>query len=259
MKNKPYVEKLGYVPKGEVLRCITADHKEFVAASLVLKVLFYFGGLVDKNFNRLDLPIDYPAMSRNIHVAVKLDPYNMDAYYFAQATLVWDARQIGIANNLLDYGMKYRTWDYFLPFSAGFNCAYFLKDFSKAATYYKRAADLSGSELMISLTGRYLYESGKSVMAIAYLSSMEQGARNDSIKKSFRIRITALKEGRRIELARDRYLHDTGKKPSSVEELVRKGYLNPSPEDPYGGRFYFEPDGSVRSTSKFAFGARKKQ
>lgn len=259
MKNKPYVEKLGYVPKGEVLRSISADQKEFVAATLVLKVLFYFGGLVDKTFNRLDLPIDYPAMSRNIHVAVELDPYNMDTYYFAQATLVWDARQIGIANALLDYGMQYRTWDYFLPFSAGFNCAYFLKDFARAATYYKRAADLSGSELMISLTGRYLYESGKSGMAIAYLSAMEQGVRNDSIKKSFRIRITALKEGRRIELARDRYLHDTGQKPSSIEELVQKRYLKPPPEDPYGGRFYFEPDGSVRSTSKFAFGAGNKQ
>jgi tetratricopeptide (TPR) repeat protein len=258
MRNKPYVEKLGYVPRGEVLRYLSADQKELAAASLVMKVLFYFGSLVDKSFNKLDIPPDYPAMSRSIHAAVKLDPYNMDAYYFAQATLVWDAKQIQIANDLLEYGMRYRTWDFYLPFYAGFNYAYFLKDYAKAAEHYKRAGELSGSELSINLAGRYLYESGNSEMAIAYLSAMEQGARNESIKKTFQIRLQALKEGRRIELARDGYRKDTGHQPVSVEELVRKGYLTGQPVDPYGGKFYFEPDGSVRSTSKFAFGTRGK-
>jgi len=259
MKSKPYVEKLGYVPRGEVLKYLVGDQKEFVAANLVMKVLFYFGGLVDKSFNKLALPVDYPAMSRTIHAAVKLDPYNMDAYYFAQATFVWDVRQIKLTNDLLGYGMRYRTWDYYLPFSAGFNYAYFLKDYAKAAEYYKRAGELSGSELSINLAGRYLYESGRSEMAIAYLTAMEQGARNESIKKTFQIRLQALKEGRRIEQARDRYVQDTSHKPGSVEELVRKGYLSEPPVDPYGGKFYFETDGSVRSTSKFAFGTRGKQ
>jgi tetratricopeptide (TPR) repeat protein len=258
MKNKPYVEKLSYVPKGAVLKYLVADQKELVAANLVIKVLFYFGGLVDKSFNRLDLPVDYPAMSRNLHVAVKLDPYNMDAYYFAQATLVWDAKQIKIANDLLEYGMRYRTWDFYLPFFAGFNYAYFLKDYARAAECYKKAGELSGSELSINLAGRYLYQSGKSEMAIAYLSAMEQGARNESIKKTFQIRLQAFKEGRRIELARGRFIQETGHQPTTVEELVRKGYLSESPLDPYGGEFYFELDGSVRSTSKFAFGTRGK-
>jgi tetratricopeptide (TPR) repeat protein len=256
LKNKPYVEKLGYVPKGEVLRYIVADQKELVAASLVMRSLFYFGGLVDSSFNKLDLPVDYPAMSRVVHAAVKLDPYNMDAYYFAQATLVWDAKQVKLANDLLDYGMQYRTWDVYLPLFAGFNSSYFLKDYKKAAHYYKMAADLSGAALYINLAGRYLYESGQSEMAIAYLTSMEQGARNEAIKKAFQVRLQALKEGRRIELARDRYRQNTGHLPASVKELLHAGYLAEPPVDPYGGTYYLEPDGSVRSTSKFAFGAR---
>jgi len=253
MRNKPYVEKLGYVPRGEVLRYLSADQKEFVAASLVMKVLFYFGSLADKSFNKLDIPPDYPAMSRSIHAAVKLDPYNMDAYYFAQATLVWEAKQVQLATDLLEYGMRYRTWDFYLPFYAGFNYAYFLKDYAKAAEHYKRAGELSGSELSINLAGRYLYESGKSEMAIAYLSAMEKGARDPAIRKTFQIRILAFKEGRRIELAREEYIRKTGHSPASVEELQRHGYLTDPPVDPYGGTFYLEPDGSVRSTSKFAF------
>jgi hypothetical protein len=254
MKSKPYVEKIGNVPKGEVLKYISADQKEFLAATLVMKALFYFGGLVDKSFNRLDLPVDYPAISRTLHAAVKLDPYNMDAYYFAQATLVWDAKQVRLANDLLEYGMRYRTWDFYLPFYAGFNNAYFLKDYAKAAQYYKIAGDLSGSELSIKLAGRYMYESGQSDLAIAYLTAMVQGARNEAIKRTFQIRLQAIKEGHRIELARDRYVQEKGHLPSSVEELRKKGYLADKPVDPYGGTFYLEPDGAVRSTSKFAFG-----
>lgn len=255
LRQKPYVEKLGNVPKVQVLKCLAADQKEFVAATMVMKVLMYYGSLVEKNANKIDVPVDYPAMSRIIHAAVKLDPYNMDAYYFAQATLVWDAKQIMLANNLLEYGMHYRTWDFMLPFFAGFNYAYFLKDYEKAARYYRMAGDLSGTELYINLAGRYFYESGQTDMAIAYLAAMEKSARNESIRKTFQTRLQAIREAKRIEVARDRFVKATGRLPVSVEELLQRKYLTESPVDPYGGKFLLESDGKVRSTSKFAFGA----
>src|SRR5664279_183039 len=89
LKNKPFVEKLGYVPSVTALKSVAADHKELVAASLVLKVLMYFGGLVEKSDNQVAVPPDYMSMSRLLHGAVKLDPFNMDAYYFAQGFLTW--------------------------------------------------------------------------------------------------------------------------------------------------------------------------
>jgi tetratricopeptide (TPR) repeat protein len=258
MKSKPYGEMVGVVPKGDILKFISADQKEFIAATMIMKVLSYYGGVVDKSFNKLGLPVDHPAMSRSLHAAVKLDPYNMDAYYFAQATLVWDAKQVPLANELLEYGMQHRNWDFYLPFFVGFNYAYFLKDFAKAAEYYKRAGDLSGSELFINLAGRYLYESGKSKMAIDYLTVMEKSASTPAIKKTFQTRLQAIKEGHRIELARDRYMQEIGRMPGSIDELIQKGYLVGPLVDPYGGSFYFEPDGTVRSTSKFAFGVAGK-
>ena len=93
LHNKPFVEKLGYVPSVTALKIIAADHKELVAATLVLKVLMYFGGLVEKSDNQVTVPPDYMSMSRLLHGAVKLDPYNMDAYYFAQGFLTWDVKQ----------------------------------------------------------------------------------------------------------------------------------------------------------------------
>lgn len=257
MCSKPFAEKLGYVPSVPVLKAVSADQRELVGASLVMKVLMYFGGLMEKPKTEIPGPPDYPAMSRIIHGSVQLDPYNMDAYYFAQAILVWDVGKVDLANSLLDYGMRYRTWDWYLPFFAGFNNAYFLKNYAAAAKYYQRAGELSGSDLFKNLAGRYMQGAGQTELAIAYLSSMEKGEKNPAIRKSYWIRLNAFREVRRIEMARDSYRDKSGKMPATVAVLMEDGLLSPPPVDPYGGKFYLEPDGKVSTTSKFAFAHRK--
>ena len=258
LKNKPFVEKLGYVPAVSVLKSIAADQKELVAASFVLKVMMYFGGLIEKAQYQVAVPPDYMSMSRLLHGATRLDPYNIDAYYFAQSFLTWDVQQYKLANDLLDYGMKHRTWDWYLPYFAGFNSAFFLHDYIKAADYYKRAADLSGNNLFKGLAGRYMQESGQTDLALAYLFAMAKGEKNPALKKTYLTRLTAFKEVKRIEIARDRFHELRGAMPSSLEQLIASGLLSPLPVDPYGGRFFLEPDGKVTATSKFAFGALKK-
>jgi len=261
MRNKPIEEKLGFVPSIKVIKFLSADQKELAGASLVMKVMMYFGGVMGEAMKERVIreSPDLQGMSRLLHGAVQLDPYNMDAYYFAQGFLTWDAKQYKIANDLLDYGMKYRTWDWYLPFFAGFNSAFFLKDYAKAAEYYKRAGELSGQPLHKSLASRYLQESGQTDLAIAYLTAMERGERNATLKKGYQVRLTAFSEVRRIEQARDRYRLLQGTAPVSVEQLIQSGLLTPPPVDPYGGRFYLEADGKVKSSSKFAFAGTKRE
>jgi len=260
MRNKPIEEKLGYVPSITVVKSLSADLKELAGASLVMKVMMYYGGVVGKGMEGriVTEQLDLQGMSRLVHGAVKLDPYNMDAYYFAQGVLTWDAGQYKIANELLEYGMKYRTWDWQLPYFVGFNNAFFLKDYVKAAEFYKRAGDLSGEPLYKSLAGRYLQASGQTELALAYLGAMEKGETNPTLKKSYQIRLVAYREVRRIEVARDRYLGSVGTMPVSIEQLGSGGFLSPAPRDPYGGQFYLEADGKVATTSKFAFAGVKK-
>lgn len=260
MGGKPIEEKLGYLPSIKLLKPLSADLKELTAASMVFKVLMYYGGLLNKAQagHLFSEPPDLRGMSRLLHGAVQLDPYNMDAYYFAQSFLTWDAHQFKVANDLLEYGMRYRTWDWYLPFFAGFNHAFFMKDYAKASEYYKKAGVLSGNVLHISLAGRYMQESGQTELAIAYLSGMVKTAKDETIKKTYLVRLQAFQEVRRIELARDRYRAEHGGQAGSVELLVQSGYLQPAPTDPYGGKFYLEPSGKVGTTSKFAFAPTKK-
>jgi len=258
MRNKPFLEKLGYIPSVSTLKVLAADHKQFVSSSIMLKVLMYYGSLVDKGPDNLHVPADYPAMSRSIDASLKLDPYNQDGYYFAQAILPWDVGKADIANGFLEYGMKYRTWDWTLPFYAGFNSAYFLKDYDNAARLYRRAAEISGNDMFMNLAGRYMQRSGKTEMAIAYLDMMAKGARQQSLKKTLGTRRDAFLQVLKIERARDAYQQKNGKPPASVEELVQAGLLRGVPHDPYGGRFFLRGDGSVSSTSGFSFAGDKK-
>ena len=258
MRSKPIVEKLGHFPKAELMQLVSADQKQLVGESLIFDVLMYFGSLTDKDPAKLRIPPDYQAMSRLLHASVKLDPYNMDAYYFAQSILVWDVGQIKIANDLLQYGMKYRTWDWYLPFFAGFNYGYFLKDYPQAAKYYMQAGNLTGNALFMNLAGRYLNEAGQNELAISYLATMIKGAKNQAVRQTLVTRLRALQAVRGIEAARDSFVRATGRLPASVEALALSGYLKGIPKDPYGGRFYLEPDGKVKTTSNFAPPVTKK-
>jgi hypothetical protein len=259
LSSRPIVNKVGYIPEAEILKITAGDQRYLVSEWAVFKVMLYFGGMVDNNANKLKLPPEYANMARMLSNAVKLDPYNMDAYYLAQAAFVWDikgaAREV---NNLLSYGMKYRSWDFYLPFFAGFNAAYFLHDYRTAADFMKKAAELSGDPLFANLSARYFHEAGRTELGILFIDSMEQGAKDAKVKESFRIRKEALKGAQLIAAAAARYKEDFNTSPASVEELVSRGYLQAIPKDPYGGRFYLTEKGKVESTSKFAFGGQNR-
>lgn len=260
MCNKPIEEKLGYVPSIKLIKPLSADQKELVGASLVMKVLMYYGGAIGnaQQGKIITESPDLQGMSRILHGAVQLDPYNMDAYYFAQGFLTWDARQIKVANDLLDYGIRYRTWDWQLPYFAGFNHAFFLKEYGKAAEYYKKAALMSGSALHVNLAGRYMQESGQTALAVAYLTGMVRTATNQAVRQSYEVRLKAFQTVQQIEDAREQFKQERGVLPASVEQLHQTGYLKVMPLDPYGGRFYLEPTGKVSTTSKFAFATKNK-
>ena len=257
MRSKPFAEKLGYIPQPAVLKAVAGDQRVLLADLLVLKSLFYFGSLVETTPAELILPADYASIYQTIDAAVRLDPYNQDAYYFAQAALSWHPERVKQANALLEYGQRFRDWDYQLPFYLGFNYAYFLHDYENAAIYYKKAAELTGDPLLANLAGRYLYESKQTELALNYLQAMEKGAKEEAIKKTFQVRIRALQEVQRIEVALTRFQADFGDIPVTIDDLLQRGYLQSAPVDPYGGKFFINDAGRVRSTSKFAYAGVK--
>ena len=250
---RPPEARLGFFLPAPVIKALTADQYQFVSHLISLQCLFYFGSLVEQPSQQPELSRIY----RALYTSTRLDPYNMDAYYFAQAVLTWETGQTQRVIDLLEYGFSHRTWDWYLPFFISFNYAFFLKDYEKAGEYLAKVAELQPQvDWYATLAARYFYEGGSTALALAYLEEMIATARNDAIKRRLEIRAEAFEKIIKIEKAIVAYKDRYQRNPKEVEDLVEAGLLKQIPDDPYGGNFYIDEEGRVRTTSKLAPGKR---
>lgn len=252
MMHRPIYERLGYVPTGKIMKLLAGEFRWLLGEYYTFKAITYYGDVKQKAISGKDVKIEYYNLYKTIETAVILNPYHEDAYYFAQAAFTWDVGRIKEVNTLLRYVFRFRKWDFKIPFFLGFNYSYFLREYDKAALYYKKAAQLSGNPFFASLAARYFYESGRTRLGIIFLKYMIKGIRKKSIKSIHEKRLKALQAIYVIEKAVQRYKKCFGYFPSSIKELLTKGILEELPKDPYGGDFYLSKDGKVRTTSNLA-------
>jgi len=252
MIQRPVEVKLGYTPHPQILKVAVADHGLAVAEAAVVKVLFYFGTLLEKFQKQIIIRPEYANMYRTLTVSAELDPYNADNYYFAQSAFTWELGRIKEVNALLEKGVAHRPWDPWLPFYIGFNYSYFLKDYAAAAPYMQMAAERSGNPLFTNLAARYFYESKQTELGLLFIRSMIDQAKDKAVRQSYEIRRDALLAINLIEAAVLAFQKDKGRHPVTLAELKNSGYLEVIPTDPYNGNFYLDEEGRVRSTSKLA-------
>ena len=251
---QPPEVRLAFFPPAPVVKALSADQYQFLSQVITLQCLFYFGSLVEERRQVLD----WSRVHQALYTATRLDPYNMDAYYFAQAVLTWDAGTPRQAIKLLEYGFSYRSWDWYLPFFLSFDYAFFLKDYIKAADYMAKAAELNPQAWFTTLAARYFYEGGETAFALAYLKEMIKTTRSESLKKHMMIRAEALEKILQLEKAILVYQKRFKVAPKKLDDLIRTGIVEHIPKDPYGGSFYLDEQGRVRTTSKLAFKGRSR-
>jgi len=249
-KALPPAERLGHLPSPGVTYFASLEHRALVSELIFYRTMFYYGALV----HQPKQAPDYGALYAFLDTATRLNPGNIDAYYFAQAILTWDAKMVRPVNGLLQRGIAKRPWDADLPFYLAFNYYYFLGDFEHAARYFEITARLNPEVSYFgTLTARALYQADKTELAIRYLQNLLKGTKNQAVRKQIAVRVDALARIRFLEVACQRYRDKAGRAPASIEELVTAGVIKGIPPDPYGGVFYLDPrDGRVKTTSNLA-------
>ena len=248
-KSAPAPERLGFRPAFEVSFFSSLEYRYLLSELVVYDAIFYYGSL-----NRAkDVP-DYGTLLNYVDSATRLNPYNIDAYYFGQAILTWDAGMVKEMNHILQRGAKKRDWDFYPPFFLGFNHAHFFNDYASAARYMETASKRNPQMgFLPTLVGRYYYEANKTEQAIQYLKVIYEGTSNYAVRKGILVRITALQTIQFLEGAVRKYHEQKGRAPADLTELVNAGILKKIPPDPYGGTFYYDSgDGRVKTTSKLA-------
>jgi hypothetical protein len=219
-----------------------------VAADLIfLRAIVFYGGKLE-----LGQPLnaqDWRWLYATLDAASDLDPYFFDPYFFANATLPWKGGLVEETNILLGKGTRYRDWDWTLPFYRGFNAFYFLQQNEKASEYLMEASRRTDdNSFMATLAARLAYKANKTENAIIFLNQMLQTAVGSS-RETYQTRLDALKGIYVLEQAVKAYRNKFNHLPLNLHEPFFLERFPVFPSDPYGGVYYLDPDGSVKTTS----------
>jgi tetratricopeptide (TPR) repeat protein len=241
------------LPSREMTRVISFGNELLLAQLIFYSSMFYVGSL-----ERPPTTASSRELYRTLDTVTYLDPYNMDGYYFAQGLMSWNISLIEPLNSLLRRGMAHRPWDWHLPFFYGFNQFFFLKKPEEGARYFKKAYQLNPRNTFLpTLIARLHYEADETEVAIEFLEEMIRAATSQKLRKWMAVRLQALRSVSLLEDATRRYREKYESEPRNLGMLVEGGIIEAIPADPYGGEFYLDQKGRVRTTSKFAYGRKK--
>ena len=246
------IQARGLILPPTVMKLLSLEFRTLIADFLFARASQYFGGKIE--YHDPATGSDFRWLYSNLIVVTDLDPYFEDPYYFGNAIFTWDAGMYNEANALLKKGTEARTWDWQLPFFLGFNKFYFLKDNKAGADYILEAAKRPGSpDFLPTLAARLYHQAQNTGIAIAFLKSFYQTEKSEQIKKLYAVRIDALEKIMTLEKAVAEYRKKMKRLPPNLSALVQAGIIKEVPLDPYGGTFYIDKDGSIKTTSKLAF------
>jgi hypothetical protein len=196
-------------------------------------------------------------LARLLQYATELDPRFAGAYRFAgyalpRATVDGHTANVVPAVQILERGVRERPDDWRIAFVLGYLQAFDLGELHQAADNLARAARLPGSPRYLGLlAARLEVEGGELDAAETMAQTMVAEANEEQTRKDWEARLLDIRMERgirRIEAAARAFEGRTGRKPESVQELVRAGDLSAVPEEPHGKEYVIE-NGEVRSTA----------
>jgi len=254
-KGRGFQLKTRLIPRAEMIEFLADGYKEAVADYFWMRVTLTYG---DENWRKRADDDDWRYLLKLTDLVAKLNPYFFMPYYFAGVVFPWESRYKEEVIPILERGMKYLPNEWRIPFLIGFIYFYFLDSKKRAAYYIQLASEKRNSpEYLIKLAARLYYEAGEEESALLFLEQMEKSTREPELKKEIRRRIKVLRDILFLKAAVKKYIETTGKEPEDLEDLVRTGIIKKVPEEPYGGRYYYDrKEGRVKTTSEL--GKRRK-
>ncbi len=225
------------------------EFKGVVADFLMLQAMTFMGERIGQ---RRDLsPEEWQHLHRLLTKITIIDPAFWDPYVLAETMLVWQAGMIEEANELLLTAAQHRPWDYRPYYFLGFNSFYFKKDMAKGAEYLRQAARKPNCpDYLRSLAARLSLYSNETALGILFLEDLIRETPQEESRAYLGKRLAALRAIRLLEKAVEEYGKTLHKKPTTVADLVRQGFLDEIPADPYGGEWVIMDNGRVYTTSE---------
>ena len=247
----PKGEGTSYVLPSPILKIMALEFDGLASDYAFLQGLVFFGSTFERKERPRLKEWEWRWFYNILNASTDLDPYFLDPYYVAQAHLTWEGNMVRETNTLLEKGSRYREWDWMLPFYLGFNSFYFLHEDDKASEYLMAASKRpDASPMLASLATRLAYKGKKTENAIIFLQEILSRTDDENTKKMYEMRLNALKAILFLERAAAVYQDRFKTRLEKLDALIAKGIIQDIPKDPYGGEFYIDKDGSIKTTSE---------
>jgi hypothetical protein len=249
-KNIPKGEDTAYVMPASILRITALEFDGLASDFLFLKSLVFLGSTFERKEEPRVKPWEWKWLYHVLDASAGLDPYFLDPYYFGNANLTWDGGLIREANALLEKGSYYRNWDFLLPFYIGFNNFYFLDDNEKASEFLMEAARRPGaSSIYADLAVKLAYKERRTENAITFQEYILEHTEDPRLRTEYETRLIALRGVLYLEKATAAYKQRFGRYPRNLQDLIKKHIIDKLPREPYGGNYYVDSYGKVKTTS----------
>jgi hypothetical protein len=244
-----------FVMPAPFLRILALEFDGLVSDILFLKTLVFRGSTYERPAKPRVRDWEWKWMYNMMDASIGIDPYFVDPYYFGAAHFSWDGNLAQETNVLLEKGMQFRTWDFMLPFYIGFNNFYFLHNNKTAADYLMRSWRIPGApDMFASLASKLSYKDDDTANAIVFLEELLKRTEDKEVSKQYAKRLHYLQGQLALEKALARFRKRHGRMPQAIDELVQRGILSAIPRDPYGGYYYLDQNGTIKSTSGIQLG-----
>jgi hypothetical protein len=241
--DRPY--DLGFIPSARALRWISLGHPTLVANTMWLRAVQYMGE------NRAD-ERGWAKLRPAIEVVTDLDPRHGYAYQ-TSANILASAGLLADSNAILEKGTRNVGDRYIIPFQRGVNAFLYDENFAEAGRWFEIAARTPGAPARLREYVVSMYVKGDTAeAALGFLRRVEEAAEDDESRRAIRFQIdraTLERDATRIERAAFAWVRTFGILPVVPLSLVVEGFLPSIPEDPFGGVYYFDEEGRVRSTA----------
>jgi tetratricopeptide (TPR) repeat protein len=231
-------DELMYLPEGSVLSAASLGHRSILADVIWLRAIQYYGEhrLTDRNYDQAE---------RLFHVIYDLDPSFKGATRFGALVLAQDARNPDAALALLRRAERDapHVWEY--PFDQGFIQQTVVCDLAAAGESYRRASRLPGAPPVAArLAGTSFGKLGDRESAREVWTEILDGADNKMMSAVAvrNLKTLDMEEAEEILTgAVEKFGRERGRPPAEWDELVAAGLLERIPGEPFGGRFFLDP------------------
>jgi tetratricopeptide (TPR) repeat protein len=241
--SEPY--DVAFVPSAATLRWTSLGHALLAANLTWLRAVQYMGEprADARGWGKLRALLD---------LVTDLDPRHGYAYQVGGNILAGVGR-IDDSNEILEKGHRNVPDRYILPFQRAVNAFLYAGNYAEAGRWFEIASATSKAPAHLREYVVAMYVKGDAAeAALSFLQRLEAEAQDDESRKAVRSQIrraTFERDASALEAAIEIYRERHGAPPALFELLVADGLLFAIPPDPYGGSFYVDPEGRVRSTA----------